>query len=205
MGLVDNILSESATLAASLLYHDERGSVRSTTAASTASATIRGAVTLAAGVLLAGCGARAGNGAAAEASGGAAAEVRAARARSNAAIAARDADAVVGFMVPDVVVTAGNGGVLVGRDSSRAAFARQFADSAFLGYVRTPDDVQPSSHRPLAAERGSWVGRWRRADGVQELHGTYLAMWRRTGAGWQIRSELFVTLRCTGSRACSTP
>lgn len=154
-------------------------------------------------LLLADCGARA-PAPAAVPSATPAAEVRAARARSNAAIAARDADAVVALMAPDVVVTPGSGGpALVGPDSSRAAFARQFADTAFLGYVRTPDEIEASSYRPLAAERGRWVGRWRRADGVQELGGTYLAMWRRTDAGWQIRSELFVTLRCAGSRSCA--
>lgn len=135
----------------------------------------------------------------------AAREVRDARGRSNAAIAARDLDALAGSMLPDVVVTAGNGGVLIGRDSVRAAFARQFADGAFMGYVRETTLVEVSDGRPLAAEHGRWTGRWRRSDGVQEVRGSYLAMWRRTADGWRIRSELFVTLGCAGSTACAPP
>lgn len=60
-----------------------------------------------------------------------ASEVRAVRAESNAAIAARDLDAVTASMPSDIVPTGGNGGILTGRDSVRAAFAKDFADSTF--------------------------------------------------------------------------
>ncbi|MDB4886672.1 MAG: hypothetical protein JWN79_2110 [Gemmatimonadetes bacterium] len=133
----------------------------------------------------------------------AAAEIRALRARSNAAIAAHDARGVAAMMVDDIVITGGNGGPLMqGRERSEASFARQFADTTFLGYVRTPLRVEIGSAAPVAAESGEWAGRWRAADGTRELHGTYLAMWRRDDGAWRLRSELYVTLACSGSATC---
>lgn len=131
------------------------------------------------------------------------ASVRAVRASSNAAIAAHDIEAFTATLLPDVVVTAGNGGVLVGRDSVRASIARAFADSTFVDYVRTTDRVDVSAFKPLAAEHGHWTGHWRTANGNEEITGTYLAMWRRTDAGWRVRSEIFVSLACRGPRMCT--
>jgi ketosteroid isomerase-like protein len=133
----------------------------------------------------------------------AAAEIRALRTRSNEAIATRKLSGVTDIMLPDIVVIGGSGGVLMGRDSSQASFTRQFADPKFLGYTRTPTRVDVSTARPLAAEAGVWMGRWREADGFRQVRGTYLAMWRHTDDGWRIRSELFVTLACTGSSTCA--
>ena len=133
----------------------------------------------------------------------AAVEIRALRARSNAAIAAHDARGVTAMMVDDIVVTGGNGGPLLqGRERAEASFAAQFADTTFLGYVRTPNRVDIGTTRPVAAESGKWVGRWRAADGTRELRGTYLAMWRRDEGAWRLRSELYVTLACSGSATC---
>ena len=131
------------------------------------------------------------------------AEIRALRMQSNDAIAARVVAGVTDMMLPDIVVIGGNGSILMGRDSSRASFSRQFADPNFLGYVRTPTRIDMSTVRPLAAEAGEWVGRSRQADGLRETRGTYLAMWRHTEEGWRLRSELFVSLTCTGSASCS--
>jgi ketosteroid isomerase-like protein len=129
--------------------------------------------------------------------------IRELRARSNTAIAARDARAVAAMMVDDIVVTGGNGGpLLMGRERAEASFAAQFADTSFIGYVRTPSRVDVGTTRPVAAEAGQWVGRWRAADGIRELRGTYLAMWRRDDGAWRLRSELYVTLACSGSATC---
>jgi hypothetical protein len=82
------------------------------------------------------------------------------RTRSNKAIAAHDLETVMATLVPDVVVTSGNGGVLIGRDSVRASFRRSFADTTFIDFLRTPDSITVSTARPsMAAERGHWMGR----------------------------------------------
>ena len=129
-------------------------------------------------------------------------QIRMLRAQSNQAIQARDLVAFGQTMLPDIAMTRGSGSHVSGRDSVLASVAVQFKDKAFLGYVRTTDSIQISTSGPLAAEHGHWTGRFRRPDGIQILTGVYLAMWRKTDAGWRIRSELFVSLTCTGSGAC---
>lgn len=128
--------------------------------------------------------------------------IRALREQSNQAIQHRDLKGFGETMMPEIDVTRGSGSHVSGRDSVLASVAVQFKDPDFLGYVRTPDSIQVSSSNPLAAEHGHWMGRFRRSDGIQRITGTYLTMWRKTGQGWKIRSELFVSLACTGSAAC---
>lgn len=128
--------------------------------------------------------------------------IRALRAESNQAIQQRDLTSFGQTMLPDIEVTRGSGSHVSGRDSVLASVSVQFKDPAFLGYVRHTDRVDISTMGPLAAEHGHWTGQFQRTDGIQTITGTYLAMWRKTDAGWKIRSELFVSLACTGSAAC---
>lgn len=117
------------------------------------------------------------------------ADIRAQRDRSNRAIAARDAELAVSFMLPNVRVQVAGGPLLAGREASRAAFAEQFADKNFGGYVREPDDVSLSTDGSRATERGRWTGRWGRRGNEQRLNGNYIAEWERTPMGWLISSE----------------
>lgn len=117
--------------------------------------------------------------------------IRAARDASNAAIAARDADGVVMIMLPEVTVSVAHGPVLTGRDASRRAFAEQFADPAFRGYVREAIAIEIQDPPTRALERGRWTGRWRHGVREQVMRGHYHAMWQHTDVGWLIRSEVF--------------
>ena len=117
--------------------------------------------------------------------------IRARRAASNRAIAVRDADLTVSFMLPDVTVAVAGGPVLVGREAQRQAFADQFADRSFRGYVRTPTAVDVHVGDGLATERGIWVGSWLRGVRTQTMRGSYVAEWRFEGDVWLLRSELF--------------
>ena len=119
------------------------------------------------------------------------AQIRALREQSNQAIAAHDADRTVSFMAPDMVVGVAGGPTLMGREASRVAFAEQFADRAFMTYVRSIDQVTVVD--PMrATERGRWVGRWRLTSGMHEQGGSYTAEWRFSEMGWLIHSETFV-------------
>ncbi|GAB3957366.1 hypothetical protein GCM10028805_49890 [Spirosoma harenae] len=130
------------------------------------------------------------------------ASTRTLRKQSNQAIQSRDLAGFGETMLPDIEVTRGSGSHVSGRDSVLASVSVQFKDPAFLGYVRTTDQIEISTMSPLAAEHGHWTGRFKRSDGIQTITGTYLSMWRKTDSGWKIRSELFVSLACAGSADC---
>ncbi|WP_461128740.1 YybH family protein [Spirosoma aerophilum] len=130
------------------------------------------------------------------------ASIRTLRAESNKAILAHDLSGFGQTMLPSIEVTRGSGSHVSGRDSVLASVAIQFKDPTFLGYVRFTDSIQVSTIAPLAAEHGHWTGRFKRPDGIQTITGTYLSMWSKTEQGWKIRSELFVSLACSGSAAC---
>ncbi len=127
------------------------------------------------------------------------ASIRAQRAASNRAISAGDSEAFAASLAPDLVVVTGNGTQL-SRDAYLNAFAKDFQDPHATRFERVTDSVELSGVVPLAAERGHWIGRV--PGGPALLRGTYLAMWRKTASGWQIRSELFVVLECTNPAAC---
>jgi ketosteroid isomerase-like protein len=117
--------------------------------------------------------------------------IRALREQSNQAIAAHDADHTVSFMAADAVVGVAGGPLLVGRQASRDAFAEQFADTTFVTYIRTTEQVTLVD--PMrATERGRWVGRWRVKTDMHEQGGSYVAEWRVSEMGWLIHSEMFV-------------
>ncbi len=118
--------------------------------------------------------------------------IRARRALSNAAIAARDADATVAVMLDDVSVAVAGGPTLTGRAASRDAFAEQFADRSFGGYVREPEHVVVASPPVTATEIGRWTGTWGGGVRRQVVRGTYRAEWACTAMGWFIASEVFV-------------
>ncbi|HEX4934593.1 MAG TPA: nuclear transport factor 2 family protein [Gemmatimonadaceae bacterium] len=119
-------------------------------------------------------------------------EIRARRAASNLAIAARDLDGIVAVMRPDVSVAVAGGPTLLGREASRAAFAEQFADRSFRGYMREPEEIVVHDPPTEATERGRWVGRWQNGWRTEAMHGTYVARWTRTELDWFIASEAFV-------------
>jgi ketosteroid isomerase-like protein len=125
--------------------------------------------------------------------------IRASRAASNAAIAAGDAKAFAANLEPAFVVVTGNGSFL-SREAYIAAFAKDFADPQSVRFERTADSIDLSTSLPLAAEHGHWVGHV--PGGPVLFSGTYLAMWRKSGSRWNLRSELFVALACSDKAAC---
>jgi len=119
------------------------------------------------------------------------AKIREIRAESNRAIAAQDVAGVSASLADDFVVVIGDG-TFLRREEYLAAFAHGFEQPSPLSYERIPGEIRLSAALPLAAEHGHWTGRL--MDGRTLFTGTYSAMWRRTAAGWQLRSELFVLL-----------
>lgn len=116
--------------------------------------------------------------------------VRARRKLTNKLIASHDAQRLRPFFLPDVKLIVGDGALILGVDSVIEAFASQFADPAFVTYVRGTERVALDADGLRAAEHGQWIGRWR----DHEMSGTYLAVWRKVTGQWAIESELYVTL-----------
>jgi ketosteroid isomerase-like protein len=118
--------------------------------------------------------------------------IRAKRKLTNRLIAAHDAQRLRPHLTDDMVVIVGDGAVIEGADAVIAAFAGQFADAAFITYVRTTDAVELHEGGGRAVETGRWVGTWK--DGV-EMSGAYMAAWRMSRGQWLLERELYVTLR----------
>ncbi len=127
-------------------------------------------------------------------------EIRAARQASNVALKRHDLQAFAASLDPDLVVVAGRGSFVPSRQAYLDLFAKDFTDPKALRYERTIDSVEVNPDAPLAAEHGHWTGI--APDGKPAVGGTYLAMWRKSDAGWKIRSELFVLLNCFDPAAC---
>lgn len=125
--------------------------------------------------------------------------IRTARVAQNQAIAAGALDSAATFWVPDVIITAGLGEALHGRE----AYQQAFAHDAGFRYVRTTTTVSVSPNWPLALEQGAWAG-YPKAAIAPVIQGSYSAMWVKDGGRWRIRSELFVAMDCAAA-ACRWP
>ena len=126
------------------------------------------------------------------------AAIRALRAASNRAIAAHDMAAFTPVFAEDAVFVWSNGTSAVGRAGLAQFFARDFADPAFVTYVRTPRQVAVSAQGARAVEHGTWTAIKREPRGETRYGGDYAAHWARTAQGWQVRGELYVKLHCIG-------
>jgi ketosteroid isomerase-like protein len=124
------------------------------------------------------------------------AEIRTLRARHNAALAMRDLDGAMAIVARDAILVAGNGGALHGNAEIRKAWRREFANPAYVRYVRTPETIElgvlPEDGR--AVEIGRWEGITRGPNGDARLFGRYLAHWIRTPQGWRTIADVYVTL-----------
>jgi len=131
---------------------------------------------------------------------GADGEIRAARRASNEALKNHDLKAFAASLDPELIVVAGRGTFVPSRQAYLDLFAKDFTDPKALRYERLVDSIEVNEDAPLAAEHGHWAGI--NPNGRRAIGGTYLAMWRRSDAGWKIRSELFVLLTCYDPAAC---
>jgi ketosteroid isomerase-like protein len=117
--------------------------------------------------------------------------IRAKRKLTNRLIAAHDALRLRPHLTDDMVLIAGDGTPIQGADAVVAAFAAQFADSGFIDYLRTTEQVEVAADGARAAETGRWTGTWK---GGVEMRGVYMAAWRENRGQWLLERELYVTL-----------
>lgn len=121
--------------------------------------------------------------------------IRARRRLTNRMIAVKDAAQLAPFFDPGAILIAGDGAPMLGRQAIIEAFAGQFADPAFVSYLREPSCIAIDQTGDRASEQGRWTGNWTAPGrGVVTMGGDYLAVWRKITGQWVIERELYVTL-----------
>ena len=124
--------------------------------------------------------------------------IMALRAESNRAIAAHDLAKFTPIFADDAVFVWSNGTSAIGKAGLAEFIARDFADPAFVTYIRTPVTVAVSEQGVRAVEHGTWTAIKREPRGETRYGGDYAAHWFKTAQGWRVRGELYVKLSCTG-------
>jgi ketosteroid isomerase-like protein len=89
-----------------------------------------------------------------------------------------------------------------GSDALERSHASLFMRRPDVIFTHHPNRVVVNENWGVASEQGDWIERWTDKDGVTELRGTYLAMWKRDGGHWREYSETIVPETCTGSSYC---
>ena len=122
--------------------------------------------------------------------------VRAARSDYNAALAARNAEAISKYWMEDGSSVWANGKLTVGHDAIIARYADTFRGERFVSGLRTPQEVKFSTTmgRPSATESGIWEWNMRIDGKPVTFRGRYLALWIKTADQWQVRSDLYAEI-----------
>ena len=68
--------------------------------------------------------------------------------------------------------------------------------------VHQTDRIVVNESWDVASERGEWIERWTEKDGITELRGSYLGLWRRENGQWRESDEVLVPEGCKGSSYC---
>ena len=120
--------------------------------------------------------------------------IRLRRAAFNRALAEADLAAIGPVLAPNVVLVTGtDSAVIAGRKAQLQAWKQEFRASSRIVYVRVPDAITVSAAEPIALEHGNWRGTSSTSEDLI-ASGEYSAKWRRTGEGWVIEAEIFLTL-----------
>lgn len=131
--------------------------------------------------------------------------IRTLREQSNAAIAAHDTAGFAAVLAPHVIVMPSTSVASVGRATHVRSMADHFAARPDVSYRRTPADIRVDAVWGMAAEQGTWTGRWTDTDGPVTLTGSYFAKWRKLSGRWLIESETYVAEACAGGGYCRIP
>jgi ketosteroid isomerase-like protein len=122
-----------------------------------------------------------------------------ARLAQNAAIAAHRIEEIAAYWTDDVSICRALGAQLSGKAAYRQLFVEDDPKNPnVIVYVRTPKDIEVSSHWDLAFETGVWGGHVGSAEGPVALGGRYSAQWVKRDGHWLIRSEVYVALNASG-------
>ncbi len=124
-------------------------------------------------------------------------DIKSARDLNNRAIAAHDLNGFLPLFADDAGFVVSNG-ASVSKPQLTELFAKDFADPAFVTYVRAPGRVSISDTGLRAVEHGTWTALKREPRGETRYGGDYMAQWSHGLEGWRVRGEIYVKLHCAG-------
>jgi ketosteroid isomerase-like protein len=119
-------------------------------------------------------------------------QILALRNASNQALLANDVEKVLSFLTDDILITAGNGKLIAGKEVLRAYILQ--GDLGNVYWQRSAREIEINEERGLAWEMGTWKAYKREKSDQSILGGKYSAMWSKASGNWLIKSQLFVTL-----------
>ena len=128
--------------------------------------------------------------------------IKAARMRSNDAIKTRDLITLTSIWTPDYHVITSRNFEASGRELNRIRFENEFETRSDVIYIRTPEKIEVFTQWNMAAETGTWVGRWTDKGSAIEVKGSYYAKWHKIDGEWMIRAEIFTPVSCDGGAFC---
>lgn len=129
--------------------------------------------------------------------------IRDVRMKSNQAIADHDTLAVATAWTEDFLVISSTNSLAVGREENRKLFVSIFSARPDVIYIRTPEKIDAMEEWGMAAEEGTWEGRWTEGADKIEIDGTYYAKWHKIDGEWLIRAEVFTPIHCKGGSYCN--
>ena len=129
------------------------------------------------------------------------AEIRDARRQMNEFLSKREF-AVIGQRLTDNVSITGPVWRTVGREQVLRAYSGLIARRPDLVWTHEPQEIRVNRDWWFASESGAWHETWSEKDGMTELRGSYMALWRRSEGRWLLDAQVFIPLACTGSGYC---
>jgi ketosteroid isomerase-like protein len=132
---------------------------------------------------------------------GSAGQIRSLRQEIDKAFEHHDPKQLTRLVSPDCRFTAPSVHI-DGADALERFYASLFLKRPEVTLTHNPDRVAVNEAWDVASEKGDWIERWREKDGVTELRGSYLTMWKRDGGQWRAYSETIVPETCSGSSYC---
>jgi ketosteroid isomerase-like protein len=123
----------------------------------------------------------------------------------NLAIADHDISKMEEYCDQDIIVITSRNSKFLGKDQYAAGLNQEFKLKYDVAYTRTPESIKVFPTWEMAAESGSWVGKWKNGNEAIEIKGTYYAKWKKKNGQWFITAEVFTPLNCTGNSYCTDP
>ena len=131
-----------------------------------------------------------------------AAAIRNARRQMSESLSKREFAAIGQHLTDNVSIT-GPVWRTVGREHVLGAYSGLMTRRPDLVWTYEPQEIRINRDWSFASESGTWRETWGESDGLTDLRGSYMALWRRAEGRWLLDAQVFIPLACTGSGYCS--